>query len=189
MSKLFAATGQNTRRNAGKRAIDTEVLLRESQSQSSDSDRYQKAVARMNYLHSRYRKAGKILDDDMLHTLGSNVVEALRIVNNSEWRPLTDVERCAIGVFHKNLGDDLGILFTPLPSSDQGWQDGVHFAEELRNWTIQHEVTAAKFAPTNDQYVRVYVDSAIDKFPKPIVTFVRKALGAELDDTMRKSLG
>lgn len=50
MSKLFAVTGQNNRRNAGKRAVDTEVLLRESQSQPRDSDRYASAVARMNYL-------------------------------------------------------------------------------------------------------------------------------------------
>jgi hypothetical protein len=50
MSKLFAVTGQNTRRNAGKRSVDTEVLLRESQSQPRDSERYAMAVARMNYL-------------------------------------------------------------------------------------------------------------------------------------------
>lgn len=188
MSKLFAATGQNTRRNAGKRAIDTEILLRESQSQSPSSERYQRAIARMNYLHARYRKAGKILDDDMLHTLGSNVVEALRIVDNEEWRKLTDVEKCAIGIFHKNLGEDMGIPFTSLPSSIYGWQDGVHFAEELRDWTLHYEKTAAVFAPTNDQYVRVYVDSSVAKFPKPVVTFVRKALGAELDDISRTSL-
>lgn len=51
MSKLFAVTGQNNRRNAGKRAVDTEILLRESQSQPRDSDRYASAVARMNYLY------------------------------------------------------------------------------------------------------------------------------------------
>lgn len=50
MSKLFAVTGQNTVRNAGRRSIDTEILLREAQSQYRDSDRYAAAVARMNYL-------------------------------------------------------------------------------------------------------------------------------------------
>lgn len=54
MSKLFAVTGQNNRRNAGKRAVDTEILLRESQSQRRDSDRYATAVARMNYLYVQY---------------------------------------------------------------------------------------------------------------------------------------
>jgi len=51
MSKLFAVTGQNNKRNSGKRAVDTEILLRESQSQPRDSDRYMRAVARMNYLY------------------------------------------------------------------------------------------------------------------------------------------
>jgi hypothetical protein len=53
MSKLFAVTGQNNRRNAGKRSVDTEILLRESQSQPRDSDRYMTAVARMNYLYAK----------------------------------------------------------------------------------------------------------------------------------------
>ena len=65
MSKLFAVTGQNNTRNAGRRAVDTEILLRESQTQPRDSERYMDAVARMNYLHARYRKAGKILDMDL----------------------------------------------------------------------------------------------------------------------------
>ena len=50
MSKLFAVTGQNNKRNAGKRAVDTEILLREAQSKARDSGRYM-AVARMNYLY------------------------------------------------------------------------------------------------------------------------------------------
>lgn len=69
MSKLFAATGQNNRKSAGKRAVDTEILLREVPSKDRESVRYMQAVARMNYLHSRYRKAGKILNEDLLHTL------------------------------------------------------------------------------------------------------------------------
>ena len=51
MSKLFAVTGQNNKRNSGKRAVDTEILLREAQSKPRDSDRYMSAVARMNYLY------------------------------------------------------------------------------------------------------------------------------------------
>lgn len=51
MSKLFAVTGQNNKRNSGKRAVDTEILLREAQSKPRDSDRYTSAVARMNYLY------------------------------------------------------------------------------------------------------------------------------------------
>lgn len=82
MSKLFAVTGQNNRKNSGKRATDTEILLREVQTKPRDSERYTQAVARMNWFHLRYRRSGKILDEDLLHTLGDSVVEIIRIVNN-----------------------------------------------------------------------------------------------------------
>ncbi|KAK1621682.1 hypothetical protein BDP81DRAFT_455992 [Colletotrichum phormii] len=51
MSRLFAVTGQNNKRNAGKRSIDTEILLREVQSKARDSDRYAMSVARMSFLY------------------------------------------------------------------------------------------------------------------------------------------
>ncbi|KAI0149874.1 hypothetical protein F4776DRAFT_672054 [Hypoxylon sp. NC0597] len=188
MSKLFAVTGQNNRRNAGKRSVDTEILLRESQSKPRDSDRYATAVARMNYLHSRYRRANKIIDTDLLHTLGDGLAEILNVVGREEWRQLTDVEMCALGVFHKNLGEDMNIPFDPLPSSKEGWRDGVHFAIELRDWTVRYEEEVAKPTATNDQYVRVYVDSAVSALPGFVGRTLRKTLGADLDDVMRTSL-
>ncbi|RAK86252.1 hypothetical protein BO79DRAFT_257422 [Aspergillus costaricaensis CBS 115574] len=186
MSKLFAVTGQNNRRNAGKRAVDTEILLRESQSQRRDSDRYATAVARMNYLHARYRRANKITDDDLLHTLGDGLAEILNVIEREEWRGLTDVEICALGIFHRNLGEDMGIPFDVLPSKAEGWEDGVQFAMELNRWTVQYEERVARFTKTNDQYVRVYVDSALPGLVRPVV---RRMLGAGLDEVMRLSLG
>ncbi|KAK0707075.1 hypothetical protein B0T26DRAFT_656598 [Lasiosphaeria miniovina] len=189
MSRLFAATGQNTRRNAGRRSVDTEILLREVQSKPRSSERYMQAVARMNFLHARYRKAGKILDADLLHTLGSNVVEMFRIVDGGEWRSLTDVERCAIGIFHRHLGEDMGIPLDALPSgAGGGWRDGAHFAAELRDWTVAYEEAVARPVPTGNQYVRVYVDSATSAMPRAVTTLVRKILGSNLDTTMRTSL-
>ncbi|KAF5689920.1 hypothetical protein FCIRC_1154 [Fusarium circinatum] len=171
MSKLFAVTGQNNARNGGKRVVDTEILIREVQHNSRLSSCYQTAVARMNYLHSRYRQAGKILDEDLLHTLGSSVVEIFRIFESEEWRPLSDVEKCAVGVVHMALGQDMEIPFKPLPSSSTGWTDGVHFATELRDWTLCYEENVALPTEANDRYVRV------------------KIIGVELGDVMRESLG
>ncbi|CAG8058078.1 unnamed protein product [Penicillium olsonii] len=188
MSKLFAVTGQNNKKNAGKRAVDTEILLREAQSKPRDSDRYMRAVARMNYLHARYRKANKITDDDLLHTLGDGLFEIVNIVGREEWRDLTDVELCALGIFHKNLGEDMGIPFHNLPSSEEGWENGLDFATELQNWTLRYEKEVAKPTATNDQYVRVYVDSALSSLPNFVRSAVRQMLGASLDDVMRTSL-
>ncbi|PYH85233.1 hypothetical protein BO82DRAFT_371673 [Aspergillus uvarum CBS 121591] len=188
MSKLFAVTGQNNKRNSGKRAVDTEILLREAQSQPRNSDRYSTAVARMNYLHARYRKANKITDPDLLHTLGDGLAEILNVIDRDEWRKLADVEKCALGVFHKNLGEDMGIPFAPLASSHEGWRDGLHFAMELRDWTIRYEEEVARPVATNDQYVRVYVDAAMAGLPSFVTMTVRKILAADLDEVMRTSL-
>ncbi|CAI6098696.1 unnamed protein product [Clonostachys chloroleuca] len=189
MSKLFAVTGQNNRRNAGRRAVDTEILLRESQTMPRDSERYAMAVARVNYLHERYRRAGKITEPDLLHTLGDGLAEILTVIERDEWRKLTDVEKCALGVFHKNLGEDLDIPFDPLSSSEEGWRDGVHFAMDLRDWTIKYEEAVAVPNGPSVQYVHAYVDSAFLSMPKWVGATMRKALGADLDDTMRSSLG
>ncbi|KAL5441337.1 hypothetical protein PMIN06_009389 [Paraphaeosphaeria minitans] len=188
MSKLFAVTGQNNVKNAGKRAVDTEILLRESQTQPPDSERYMYAVARMNYLHARYRQAGKILDTDLLHTLGDGAHEIIHIIDKEEWRKLSDVEKCAIGIFHYNLGQDLEIPFIPLQSSQIGWRDGLHFVNELVQWTQAYEKEVAKPTATGDQYVRVYVDSAGMKLGKCVTALLRQIVGSDLDATMRESL-
>lgn len=57
------------------------------------------AVARLNYLHARYRKAGKILDAGLLHALGDGALEVIHVVDDEAWRTLSDIEKCAIGVF------------------------------------------------------------------------------------------
>lgn len=98
------------------------------------------------------------------------------------------MEKCALGIFHKNLGEDMGIPFDVLPSQAEGWEDGLHFALELRDWTVRYEEEVAKPTATNDQYVRVYVDSAMASLPGFVRSTVRQMLGANLDDVMRTSL-
>lgn len=101
---------------------------------------------------------------------------------------MTDVEKCAIGLFHKNLGEDMEIPFTTLPSSKEGWRNGLEFAKELEAWTHRYEEEVARPTATNDQYVRVYVDSAFLRMPTFVGKTIRKFLGECLDDVMRESL-
>lgn len=82
----------------------------------------------------------------------------------------------------------MGIPFDPLPSNSEGWIDGLHFAMELKDWTIRYEEEVAKPTATNDQYVRVYVDSALSSLPGFLRAAVRQMLGYSLDDVMRTSL-
>lgn len=82
----------------------------------------------------------------------------------------------------------MGIPFDNLPSCKEGWTNGSHFAAELQDWTLRYEKEVAKPTATNDQYVRVYVDSALSSFPGFALAAVRQMLGASLDDVMRLSL-
>jgi hypothetical protein len=76
-----------------------------------DSERTMHAIARMNFLHSKYREEGTISNADLLYTLSVFVVEPPRFARLYEWRDLNDMERCAYGVFWKAVGDAMGIEY------------------------------------------------------------------------------
>lgn len=183
------ATGQNTLKNAPKRAVDTNILLMETQTNPVTSDRHFKAIARMNYLHARFRAAGKILDADMLHTLGDGLAEIVRWVNDHEWRRLSDVEVCALGVWHKALGEAMDIPFTDLPSSQAGWENGLHFAKDLIEWAHQYEAQVAVNTPSNSAFVNNYFESKAGKMPPVVKPLLKRLLAANIDTTMRRSMG
>jgi hypothetical protein len=80
------------------RYADTEILIQEFTNNPPQSDRVLKALARVNYIHSGYQKAGKISNADMLYTLSVFITEPITWVKKYEWREMTDMELCAIGV-------------------------------------------------------------------------------------------
>jgi len=49
----------------------------------------------MNYIHSRYQKAGKISNDDLLYTLSVFITEPINWVEMYEWREMSDTEKNA----------------------------------------------------------------------------------------------
>lgn len=189
MTKLFMATRQLNEKNAPKRAADTEAVLTEVHDRLPGSELHLRGIARMNYLHARYRRAGKILDEDMLHTLGSAVVDIFHAVDGGEWRSLTDVERCAVGVFHKALGDAMEIPFTALPGYRSGWRDGGHFATELCDWIKWYEGVAVKPAESNRVIGGQLMDLGMWNLPRCLKPFVRRVIAAKLERHMRVSMG
>ncbi|PLB52517.1 hypothetical protein P170DRAFT_507287 [Aspergillus steynii IBT 23096] len=191
MTKLFQATGQLNARNASKRAADTEILLSEVHDRLPGSDPHLLSIARMNYLHARYRQAGKILDADMLHTLGSAVVDIVRGVQRSEWRGLSGVEKCAIGVFHRALGEALGIGFGELPGAGKegGWDDGGVFVDEICEWTMGYEREVAKVTESNRVIGRRFMDLATVNVPRGLRGVVEGVVVMRLDEHIRLSMG
>jgi hypothetical protein len=98
VSSLLVSTGElSSPETASKRTADTGVLLLEFCINKPSSARSTEAIARMNYLHSRYIKAGKIRNDDMLYTLSVFALEPARWINRYEWRKMSHLEMCASG--------------------------------------------------------------------------------------------
>ena len=140
MSRLLVATGQLANpTTSSKRYADTGALLLETVLNPPSSDRSVTAIARINYLHDRHRKSSKILDQDMLYTLSLFALEPSRWVNRYEWRSLTEMELCAIGTFWKNMGDAMLISYDKLSSSKSGWKDGLHWLQEVDEWSNKYE--------------------------------------------------
>lgn len=103
ISQLLQDTKQfGDPKNASKRYTDTTVLIQEFADHHPHSDRATKAIARMNYIHAQYQKAGKISNDDLLYTLSVFVTEPIDWVARYEWREMTDTEKNAFATFCKD---------------------------------------------------------------------------------------
>jgi hypothetical protein len=166
ISKLLVATGQlSSPETASKRAADTGVIITEVVLNKPDSERTISGIALMNYLHGRYIKAGKISNDDMLYTLSLFVLEPIRWTAKYEWRCVTNLERCAMGICWKDLGEKMNISYDKLPSASSGWKDGFHWLEELEAWSLAYEAKNMVPAESNATLARGTFDIALFNVP------------------------
>ena len=49
------------------------------------------------------------------------------------------MELCAIGTFWKNLGNAMLVSYNFLPSRKTGWRDGLHWLQEMDEWSVNYE--------------------------------------------------
>ncbi|CAE6999693.1 hypothetical protein P3342_001071 [Pyrenophora teres f. teres] len=190
ISSLLVATGQlSGSATASKRAADTGVVITEVVLNEPDSERAIGGIALMNYLHGRYRKAGKISDEDMLYTLSLFVLEPIRWTANYEWRDVTDFEKCAMGVYLKDLGEKMEISYGGLPSASEGWRDGLHWLGELESWSLEYEMRCMVPAETNAVLARTTLGVALFNVPVCLrpsgVRMVSALLGTRLRRAMK----
>ncbi|KIW91262.1 uncharacterized protein Z519_08158 [Cladophialophora bantiana CBS 173.52] len=189
ISELLVKTTQlSTEKNVPKRYADTGVLLGDMYGGEPDSDRCIEAYARLNYLHGHYIRQGKISNDDMLYTLSLFLNQPVEWINKYEWRQLSDLEICAMGVFHKAMGDGMEISFEKLPSYSTGWKDGLHFYRELDTWAKEYEKNS--MVPHQKNYdtavqTRQLLLSMYPPFMKGVLS---KVVSAPLDDRLREAI-
>ena len=183
------ATGQlKNPETASKRAADTGVLLLEFGLNKPTSERAIQAIARMNFLHSRHQRSGKITNDDMLYALSIFALEPVRWINRYEWRSMTDVEMCASGTYWKSMGDAMEISYNNLPSSANGWQDGLQWLREITEWSDAYEKAQMVPADTNKQLADSQLDVLLPKWPADYRDSCIKIIVVLLGDRLRQSI-
>jgi hypothetical protein len=189
VSSLLVSTGElSGSETASKRTADTGVLLLEFCLNKPSSERSTEAIARMNYLHSRYIKAGKISNDNMLYTLSVFALEPARWINKYEWRQMSDFELCASGTFWKAIGDKMEIDLSSLPSSKQGWSDGYHWLREIQDWSERYEATSMVSASTNNKLALAHLDIIFLNLPQRLNIVGKQVVSAIVGERLRQAM-
>lgn len=189
VSSLLVATGQLADLGtASKRIADTGVLLLEFALNAPTSERATKAIARMNYLHSHYQRAGKISNNDLLYTLSLFALEPARWVKKYEWRSLTDLELCACGTYWKSMGDAMSISYEFLPSSKDGWEHGLRWLKEVEAWSLAYEETQMVPAATNRQLADSHFEILCINVPPRLRDPCKKMMSVLLGERLRKAM-
>ncbi|KAL9080240.1 MAG: hypothetical protein Q9157_000962 [Trypethelium eluteriae] len=189
VSSLLVSTGElSSQEAASKRIADTGVLLLEFAFNKPSSPRASQAIARMNFLHARYQRAGKILNSDMLYTLGVFALEPGRWINQYEWRKLTDFERCASGTFWKATGDAMEIDMSVLPSHASGWRDGLHWLEEVEAWTLEYEEHHMVPDEENAKLANTHLDVIFFNLPRSLRAVARSYVSIIVGERLRKAM-
>ncbi|KAI2730611.1 hypothetical protein DTO012A7_5738 [Penicillium roqueforti] len=189
ISHLLIKTGQFSKPETSfKRYTDTAALIGEMVENSPTSQRAFLSVARTRFLHSGYQASGKILDTDLLYTLALFAVQPVNFIAAFEWRPLSDLERCAIGTFWKSLGDALGISPDILPSGKTGFRDGIHWLEEVDTWSQEYEVKYMVPDAQNRESANQATAVLLYNLPKVFHPVGLQFTSFMMDDRLRKAM-
>lgn len=168
------------------RLVDTSVIIIEMVIQPPGSIRSTQAIARMNYIHSVYRRS--ITNDDKLYTLSLFLLEPIRWINRYEWRQLTPLEIAGMSIFWKRVGDAMKIDFSDLPSAESGWQDGLAFFDEVREWSERYEKVKMVPAASNHDTANHTTNLLLWRVPAGMKAFGVKVVSALMDVRLRRAM-
>lgn len=145
-------------------------------------------MARTNFLHAPYIKAGNILNEDLLYVLYAGIVEPIRIVGLYDWRPLSDMEVAAAGTFWKYVGEGMQIDYKAELGKDQ-WKDGIEFVEDLTKWSLKYE--DANMGPREEVYLlgQVLMELMLNSYASFTRPYIREVLLVLMGDRMRYAFG
>ena len=98
------------------------------------------------------------------------------------------MELCAVGTFWKSLGDDLLVPYDELLSSRTGWRDGLHWLEEIDQWSVEYEKEYMVPDVNNKKLGETTVKILFFGLPKWLHAVGMKAFNCVLDQRLRASM-
>lgn len=98
------------------------------------------------------------------------------------------MELCACGTFWKSMGDAMMIPYTDLPSWKMGWQDGLHWLEEVREWSLKYEECSMVPAMTNSKLAESYLDVLFFNLSNTYVGIGKRFVTVLLGERLRKAM-
>lgn len=81
------------------------------------------------------------------------------------------------------------IPYAALPSHEDGFVDGLQFAREVEAWVYQYEAKVAVNTPSNSAFCNRYIEAKSGGVRPTLKPILKQVLAADLDDTMRESMG
>lgn len=203
ISSLLLATGQlSATKSASKRATDTEILIGEIIINSPWEKRGLEALARMNWLYGRWQKAGRIRNGDMMYTLSMFALEPARWIGRWEWREVSVVERCALGVVWREVGELMGIGMEDLDrfgrkkKKKEGEEDvgeeeesGLEWMEKkMQRWSDWYEDTEVRYTESNEKVAQHTVDLLLLSQPSFLRGVGKGFIGVLMGKKLREAM-
>ncbi|KAK0445798.1 hypothetical protein EV421DRAFT_2034301 [Armillaria borealis] len=187
ISALLLTTGEfSTERKLTKRVTDTALLISTfiscpleyspttAESTPCLGPRGNIALARVNWLHSRYN----ITNDDMLYTLALFILEPMRLVARFDWRPYSPEEAKCNFLMWKDIGRRMNIKEIP------------ETLRELEEWSKQYESTHMVPSASSHQLANTaleYMSTRVPNIPGAR-SLVKTLFLCMMDDQLRNAM-
>lgn len=178
ISKLLVETGELcSKKRSGKRAEDTSVIIGEILHNPVDSERFNGALNRMNWMHNLYRNKGKIGNGEMLYTLLQFHLQPILYIDRYEWRTTTNVEKNGSWLFWKEIGQRMGISDLP-KSHDEAVKVMMRYEDENMRCSESNVILASRT-----------LDLMLNRTPNWMRPMAVCCIESLIDERLRRAVG
>ena len=86
------------------------------------------------------------------------------------------------------MGDAMVIPYNELPSCKTGWRDGLHWLEEIKEWSLKYEEANMVPAATNQKLADSHMDILFFNLPSRFITIGQKIVAVFLGERLRRAM-